>query len=91
MAVITSWILAGWNIRYGRWWMFQWAGCIGPVNFGIHVDFRRRRTGREGLRYGPYADLHLPFCILSLGVNPAYSGELDLLVSSSRGGIDGNR
>lgn len=73
-----------WGIRYGRWWAVQWRfdGCL---SFGVHVDFRSRPHAKVG-HYGPYVDLHLAFWIFSLGRNPAYSGELDRLLPSARGG-----
>jgi hypothetical protein len=80
--------VAAWHARYGSWWAVQWGWCPGPVNLGLHVELRGRRTGREGVRYGPYADLHLPFCVISAGVRPIYAGELDLLVSYARGGLN---
>lgn len=82
--------MSGWYLRHGRWWAFQSGSCIGPVNLGVHADFRSRVRARDGMRYGPYLDVHLPFCVVSLGRNPAYAGELDLLASFSRGGLRGD-
>lgn len=65
--------------------MVQWA-VDGWVSLGVHVDFRRRVNAVNGERFGPYVDLHLGVLILSVGVNPLYSGELDSTVSVSRGG-----
>lgn len=81
---------SGWHAWYGRWWAFQMAACIGPVNLGVHLETRARRRSSDGMRYGPYLDVHLPFCIASVGVNPIYSGELDLLASCGRGGLNGD-
>jgi hypothetical protein len=61
------------------------------VSLGVHVDSRRRRTGTEGLRYGPYVDLHLGRVVVSVGVNPIFAGDLDLLIPSARGGLSGDR
>jgi len=61
-----------WHIIYGSWWMIQW--CFdGWVSFGIHIDFKKRRTGKSGIRYSPYMDVHLLFFIFSVGVNPYFS------------------
>jgi hypothetical protein len=73
-------------MRWGRWWAIQAAGSIGPVNLGIHGELRVRSTN-AGTRYGPYLDVHLPFCVVSVGRNPIYAGEIDLLQSYSRGGL----
>ena len=77
-------------MRYGRWW------SVLPVqerclSLGVHLDTRARRTAGEGLRYGPYVDLHLGWVIVSVGVNPIYAGEVDLLIPSARGGVSGDR
>jgi len=80
--------LSGWNLRYGRWWMLQWS-LNWWLSLGVHVDLKQRKDHR-GRSFGPYLDLHLGCVILSLGWNPAYSGELERLVSTSRGGLDGN-
>ena len=58
----------------------------GWVSLGIHIDLRRRATA-SCRRYGPYIDLHLGCLIVSLGRNPAYSGEIDAAASVSRGGL----
>lgn len=75
-----------WHLYYGPWWMiqFQWDRWI---SVGLHVDFRRRIRSLDGKAYGPYVDLHLLCIIISLGWNPAYSGELDLKASVGRGGL----
>lgn len=73
-----------WHLWHGRWWMVQ--ACFdGWLSLGIHVDPRRRRTA-EGERYAPYVDLHLGCFIVSLGVNPVRSGEIEASVGVSRGG-----
>jgi len=74
-----------WHLRYGSWWMVQ-ASFSGWLSLGVHVDVRRRHTN-SGLRYGPYIDLHLGCVILSFGVNPAYSGEIEAACSVGRGGL----
>ena len=59
--------------------MVQWA-YDGWISFGIHIDFRRRKRG-DGFTYGPYVDIHFLFWILSLGNNPVYAGEIELVTS----------
>lgn len=61
------------------------------LSFGLHLDFKARRTGRGGIRYAPYVDLHLGVLTLSLGLRPHLSGEYDLLWGGSRGGEDARR
>jgi len=61
-----------WHIKYGRWWMIQW-NFSGWFSFGVHLDFKRRHTGKTGIPYGPYLDLHLFCFIFSIGNNPYYS------------------
>jgi hypothetical protein len=73
-------------MRWGRWWAVQWARSIGPLNLGLHVELRRRPLNGGGT-YGPYVDLHLPFCVCSVGNNPIYAGEVELVRSYSRGGL----
>lgn len=74
-----------WHLRHGSWWMVQW--CLdGWLSLGIHVDFKRRVTG-DGARYGPYVDVHLGVVVVSVGVNPKMSGDLESGVSVSRGGV----
>ncbi len=58
----------------------------GWISLGIHIDWRSRRTA-SGQRYGPYVDMHLLCVIVSIGVNPVYSGEIDTVSSVSRGGL----
>ncbi len=61
--------------------------CFGGwFSLGLHVE-PRRRLGYQGA-YGPYVDLHLGCFVLSLGVNPVWSGEIEAHVSVSRGGWD---
>lgn len=57
-----------WGIRYGSWWMVQYA-LDGTFSLGIHIDPKRRQAD-EGT-FGPYVDLHLVFVALSFGHNPA--------------------
>ena len=52
--------------------MLQWCWS-GWFSFGIHLDFKRRKTGKSGIPYGPYLDLHFLFLIISIGYNPYYS------------------
>ena len=77
--------LRGWNLRHGSWWMVQWQ-IDGWVSLGIHIDLRRRYTGRTKQPYGPYVDFHLLFIIVSFGYKPLYSGEYDSSMSGGRGG-----
>lgn len=65
-----------WISHEYRWW-----------SFGLHVDFARRTNATTGKRYGPYVDLHLGIAIISVGVNPAHSGELEKVISIGRGGL----
>lgn len=74
-----------WHIKYGSWWMVQW--CLdGWFSLGFHIDLKSRKDNLDR-KYGPYIDLHLGFIIISFGVNPAYSGELESVLGVSRGGI----
>lgn len=75
-----------WHIRYGSWWMVQWS-FAGWLSFGVHIDFRRRVNSTLNVSYGPYIDMHLGMVILSIGHNPAYSGEIHRLVNIARGGV----
>jgi hypothetical protein len=70
-------------MRYGRWWAVQ---RNAGLSLGIHIEFRRRITN-DGVRYGPYVDLHIGQHVFSFGVNPIHAGAIDLLQSYSRGGI----
>lgn len=60
------------------------------LSFGVHVEVRWWMHTNSGIPYGPYADIHLPCLIVSVGRNPIYSGEFELLTSYSRGGVSGN-
>lgn len=73
-----------WRCRYGSWWMVQIV-LDGWVSFGIHLDFKHRKDA-WGNTFGPYVDLHLAVMILSLGWHPAYSTDLQRVISVSRGG-----
>lgn len=70
--------------------MLQWISPFnGWLSIGVHLDFASRTArinGRE-VRYGPYGDVHFGWVIISLGVNPVYSGEFDSSVSVGRGGV----
>jgi len=74
-----------WNMRYGGWWAVQW-NFDWWFSLGMHFDFKKRKTA-EGIEYGPYVDLHLGLFIISFGRNPIYSGEVEKLISVSRGGL----
>jgi len=77
--------MARWGIRYGRLWAVQWV--LAPwVSLGIHMDFSRHIDSR-GRTFGPYVDFHVLVLIISLGWQPAYSGELERALSISRGGV----
>lgn len=73
-----------WGIRYGRWWAIQWV-LDGWLSLGLHLDLRRR--AHPAGSYGPYLDLHLGVVTLSVGNNPAYSGDLERALGASRGGL----
>ncbi len=77
--------MACWHLKHGRRWMIQWCADWW-LSFGVHIDFRRRRRA-DGIEYGPYLDLHLGWLILSLGRNVVYSGDLQRVLSISRGGF----
>lgn len=77
--------MAAWHLRHGRWWMVQWTLDYW-FSLGVHLDLKPRRCARTGERYAPYVDLHLGCLILSFGVNPVRSGELESVISVSRGG-----
>lgn len=82
---IRDWRDSRWYLWFGKWWMVQC--CLdGGLSLGVHIDLRCRRTGKTNQRYGPYIDLHVLCFIISIGVNPVYSGDLDALASYSRGG-----
>ncbi len=65
--------------------MVQWV-LDGWFSLGIHVDLKRRRTV-EGVRFAPYCDLYLGMVVVSLGVRPHLSGDLERALGISRGGI----
>lgn len=65
-----------WHVCHGAWWMVQWQ-FDGWASLGVHLDLKRRYTAREGIAFGPYIDLHLGCFIVSLGVNPRFSQDLD--------------
>lgn len=71
-----------WGIRYGDWWMTQYA-LDGTFSLGIHVD-PLRRLGDSG-PYGPYVDFHLGPLVVSLGYHPARANGLVTLLG--QGGI----
>jgi hypothetical protein len=66
-----------WGVKYGVWWMLQWA-FDGTLSLGIHIDPRTRPWVGD-LRYGPYVDVHLGFCALSLGYHPARANNHSLM------------
>lgn len=80
-------MIPSWGIRYGRHWAVQWRldGCL---SLGIHLEPRRRPHDVVG-SYGPYLDLHLLVITLSIGNQPAYSGDLERALSISRGALPG--
>lgn len=75
-----------WGIASGRLWAVQYV-LDGWLSLGIHLDLKHRRTD-AGRSYGPYVDLHLGVVVVSLGWNPAYSGDLERAISASRGGLE---
>lgn len=72
---------------HGAWWAVQWHPSI---SVGFHLEPRWTLRTNSGIPYGPYLDLHLPCLTVSIGRNPIYAGELDLLKSYSRGGLCAN-
>ncbi|HUS95669.1 MAG TPA: hypothetical protein VMX97_02900 [Hyphomicrobiaceae bacterium] len=64
--------MSRWLVKHGGWWMFQEGLGIG-FSVGIHIDWHRRKTAREGLPYGPYVDFHWGPWILSFGHHPSRS------------------
>ena len=78
--------MSAWNLHHGSWWMIQWS-FDGWFSIGLHVDFRKRINSTSNAPYGPYIDIHLGCFILSVGRNPAHSGELDRIISVGRGGL----
>ena len=81
---VRGW-LTGWHCHYGSWWMVQWA-CEGWVSLGLHIDWRRRLHVPSGETYGPYLDLHVGCCIVSVGHNPSRSSAFELKAGVGRGG-----
>lgn len=70
---------------HNEWLCVQWGFHI-LVSVGWHIEWRTRRTN-AGVKYGPYVDFHLIGCVVSVGRQPAFSGDLDSMVSYSRGGV----
>jgi len=70
-------------VRYGSWWAVQ---RNGGLSLGVHLEPFAHRTN-DGVRYGPYLDLHLIQWVVSIGVNPIYAGDAHLHASYSRGGL----
>lgn len=68
--------MAGWHTRHGSWWAAHWC-WDGYLSLGVHVDWTRRRTAREGIPYGPYADVHLGPAVIGVGVHPIYSRDVN--------------
>lgn len=67
----------GWYTWHGSWWAVHWCWDWW-FSLGIHVDLKKRVTAKEGMRYGPYADLHLGPAVFSVGVNPVWSCDRDI-------------
>jgi hypothetical protein len=61
-----------WGYLHNRWFMFQWAFDF-TLSFGVHIDPVRRG------KYGPYLDIHLLVCALSVGNNPALANNYSLM------------
>lgn len=72
-----------WQIRHGSWWMLQWQ-FDGWFSLGLHIDFKRRVHGRYFVPYGPYLDLHIGPCILSVGRNCYLATDG---INAGRGGV----
>jgi hypothetical protein len=63
--------MSSWKIKHGRYWMLYW--CWDKwFSFGIHIDFKRRETGKDKIPYGPYLEIHFLWFIFSLGYQPYY-------------------
>lgn len=69
---------------WGSWWAIQ---RNAGFSLGLHLDWQSRVCG-SGVPFGPYLDLHIGPFVLSVGRNPIYAGEIDLLQSFSRGGLN---
>ena len=74
-------------MRYGSWWSIQHRTCGWSI--GLHYEPHTHHTN-AGIPYGPYLDVHFAHWVFSVGRNPIYAGELELLVSYSRGGLNAN-
>lgn len=69
--------MSGWHSWYRSWIAIHWCWSQGvTVLPGVHIDWHRRTTACEGIRYGPYVDIHWLFGQLSFGVNPIWSTEV---------------
>jgi hypothetical protein len=55
----------------------------GTFSLGVHIDPRRRMS--DSGPYGPYLDLHLGPCVLSLGYHPARASGIVTLLG--QGGV----
>jgi hypothetical protein len=66
-----------WGVRFGSWWMFQWS-FDRTFSLGLHLD-PMVRPWAGGLTYGPYLDLHLGVCAISLGRHPARANNHSLM------------
>lgn len=72
-----------WHMYHGKYWMIQY--CWDKwLSFGVHIDFKKRFTGKTKERYGPYIDIHFLWFIFSFGINPEKS--TDYPYSVGRGG-----
>ena len=61
-----------WNEKHGKYWMVQW-NASSWISFGIHIDFKKRYTGKEKIPYGPYFAIHFLFFIFHFGLNVYHS------------------
>ena len=64
--------MSSWYVKHGQYWCIQWCRDWW-LSFGIHIDFKKRKTGKQKIRYGPYFDIHVFCFIISIGINPYYS------------------
>jgi len=77
-----------WYMFCGKYWMIQYT-FNWWLSFGVHIDFKRKYTGKNKIPYGPYIDIHFLFFIISFGINPRYSNEYSANIIGRGGELDG--
>jgi hypothetical protein len=61
--------MATWKEIHNKYFMLHW--CFDwHFSLGFHVDFKRRKTGKDKIIYGPYIDIHFLWYIFSIGYQP---------------------